>query len=400
VIEVVIFFGFLGLATAIGLWLIATEGDKKYLFPLAVAGLTSGWLTGLAWTYTTGGLSIPLYATTFPVIVSTIVSTLVLFYLPAPRISERVGSNLAKVAVIVFILLAFFVSYSSIPLAGTTIPETADYTGITAQSVRTFTVNDEIAEALSAEPTNQIPIEITALKNTVSPLSTTEDGIVGKYLHFKITFSVSRYDWAKPYIKLLIFEDKDGNGQISAGDTLYASTNYKVILNAGKWRANVKYVNGVPAEEIFVATIGGEDVYLPIVHGTTSVWKDDTRYSFANTPERYKPPNDMLSWNGNTLMETIQSFEVIPAGSSSSIEGKIYCSKEGKYLMLVEAFDARFSEPFAHWSEDKPLSKEVIPFEVKPEQRPEVTIDWTVGLILTATCIPATILYARRWWQQ
>ena len=396
-IETTVFFGFLGLMTAIGMWLIATEGDKKYFFPLTVAGLTTGWLTGLVWSYVTGGLSIPLYATTFPVIASIFVSTLILFYLPAPKISGKVESNLAKVAVAVFILLAFFTSYLSIPLTGTTVMETTDYTGITAQSVSTLTVDEEIAEALSTEPTNQIPIEITTLKNTVSPLSTIEDGIVGKYLHFKITFSVSGYDWVKPYVKLLIFKDNDEDGQISKGDTLYTTTNYKVILNSGNWRANVKYVNNLPTEEIFVANIDSEDVYLPIIHGTISVWKDDTKYTFSNTPERYSPPNDMLSWNDNTLMETIQSFEVIPAGSSSSIEGKIYCSEAGKYLMLVEAFDARFSEPFEHYSDEKPISKEIIPFEVKSEQRPEITIDWTVGLILSVTCIPA-ILYMRRWW--
>jgi len=396
--EVVIFFGILGLMTAIGMWLIATESDKRYFFPLVITGLASGWVTGLVWTYATGGLSVPLYATTFPVIASIFSSTIILFYLPAPRISERISNNLAKMTVALLVVLALFVSYSSIPITGTTVMETEDYSGITAQSVNTLTVDNRMAEILSKDPTNEIPIQITALKNTVSPLSTTEDGIVGKYLHFKITFSVSQYDWVKPYVKILIFEDKDGNGEISKGDVLYRTTNYKVILNSGSWRANVKYTNNLPAEEIFVANIGGEDVYLPIVHGTVSVWKDDTQYTFANTPEGYTPPNDMLSWNDNTLMETVQSFEVIPAGTSSYIEGKIYCSNVGKYLLLVEAFDARYSDPFAHWFEDKPLSKEVIPFEVKAEQKPEITIDWTIGLALSVVGVPAAIFFTRRWW--
>lgn len=396
-IEVSIFFGLLGLLTGLGMWLISAEGDKRLFFPLTIVGMTAGWLTGLFWNYATGGLSVPLYAVTFPVIASIFTSAVILLYLPPPRISAKVSDRLAKISVGIFIALAFFISFTAIPLAGVTVAETENYTGITAQSVETMTITEEVAKTLAQPPTNQIPIEINALKSTVSLFSTLDEGVVGKYLYFKITFTVSKYNWVKPYVKILIFEDKDENGEISRGDTLYKTTNYKVVTSQGSWRANVKYVNGEPSQEIFVVRWGGEDVYLPIIHGDVTRWKDDTQYTFSNTPEGYKPPNDMLSWNDDKLMETIKSFEVIPAGSSETIEGKIFCTKPGKYLMLVEAFDARYCDPFEHWFNDKPIAKKVIPFEVKEEQKPEITIDWTIGLALAGVGVPTAFLVSRRW---
>ena len=398
IVEEVIFFGMLGLLTSLILWMVSTEGDKRHFFPLILTGLTSGWITGIIWVYATGGLSLPLYAILFPVMVSMCLSAIVLFYLPEPRITKPVSSRLFNLSLIILIIMSLAVAYTSIPITGAS-TASENYANIQMQSVKTMKLDSSDVRAFSTIPTNQIPINIDAVTSSVSLMSSSETPYVGSYLSFRITFSVSGYDWVKPYVKIGIFKDNDGDGTISEGDELWTSTNYKVVTNYGSWRTNVKYVNGQPAEEIFASQkTYTEPMLLPIFHASQiSKWKDDTLYTFANTPEVYKPPQDMLSWDGNTLKETVTAYEAIPVGTSKSIEGKIYCppNSQGKYLILVQAYDARYTEPYEN---NDPLSQKIIPFEIK-EGKPNVTIDWTMAVILTAVTVPSVvgaILY-RRW---
>ena len=395
-IEVVIFFGMLGLLTSIALWMISAEGNKRYFFPLTLVGLTSGWLTGLIWVYATGGLSLPLYAVLFPVVVSLTLSAVVLFYLPEPKITESISPKLFNISIIILIVMGLAVAYTSIPITSTSTYSTEDYSNIQMQSIKTYKLDDRSIQSLLQKSTNQIPMDISALKSSVSLMSSSDTPYTGSYVSFRITFSVSNYDWVKPYIKLAIFKDNNENGEIDEGDELWNSVNYKFITNLGSWRANVKYENGQPTEEIFAVREDGEIAMLPIFHASQiSTWRDDTQYTFTNTPEGYTPPQDMLSWDGDTLKETVVAYQTIPAGSSSSIEGKIYCppNSQGKYLLLVQAFDARFTDPYKN---DKPIAQKIIPFEIK-EGKPEITIDWTMGIILAVVTVPS-IFIARRWW--
>jgi len=399
IVEEVMFFGMMGLLTSLILWMISAENDKRHFFPLMLTGLTSGWITGVIYVYATGGLSLPMYAILFPVFISMFFSAIVLFYMPEPKITTPVSSKLFNVSLIIMIIMALVVAYTSIPITGASTSSTENYANIQMQSIKTMRLDSKDVEAFSATPTNQIPINIDALTSSVSLLSSSETPYVGSYLSFRLTFSVSGYDWVKPYVKIGIFKDNDGDGTISDGDELWTSANYKVVTNYGSWRANVKYANGQPTEEIFASQkTYTEPMLLPIFHASQiSRWKDDTQYTFTNTPESYKPPQDMLSWDGNTLKETVTAYEAIPVGTSKSIEGKIYCppNSQGKYLILVQAYDARYTEPYEN---NDPLSQKIIPFEIK-EGKPSVTIDWTMAVILTAVTIPSVvgaILY-KRW---
>ena len=392
--EETAFFAMLGLMTSVILWLITTEG-KKYFFILSLVGLTTGWLSGIFWIYLTGGLTITIYSMLIPVLFSLVVSAIILFYLPEPHISKPVSDRLFNLSIVILIGTALLIAYSAIPISSLSVASNENF-DVQANPIRTLELNSADLQSFHlSQQTNQIPISMDYATSSVKLFSDSESPYEDSYLHFRITFSVSSNDWVKPYIKIGVFKDNNCNGYIDSGDELWTNTNYKVILNTGNWRANVQYVNGQPAGEIFAVQ---KPKLLPIFYASQiTQWKDDTQFTFPNTPKTYKPPVDMLSWDGNTLKETVSSYAIINSGSTASIEGMIYCPVQsvGKYLILVQTFDARYSQPY---EDSTPISQKTIPFEVKGGE-PNVSIDWTMAVVLTAVSVPSivgAVLY-RKW---
>ena len=76
----------------------------------------------------------------------------------------------------------------------------------------------------------------------------------------------------------------------------------------------------------------------------------------------------MMSWelseNQVSLKEQVTAFATVPAGSSVTFKGKIYCpsGSVGTHGLLVRAFDARYTNPYTSYED--PLAEHVMTFTV------------------------------------
>jgi len=387
-IQMVLLFVVLGMLANAILHFVTKKGN---FWILLLVGACVGWFAGMLWVLFSG-LTVTVIDIVATLIASIIPSLLIIYGLPIPFTKKwHTPTAIATLLLLVFLVSAVYISLpQSYPAVANT------------QSLIQYASNVDVVKTLEIDRSN--------IDNFIAPQSTNEIGITftkaniqafstnateNQYLKFRITFSVSKADWVKPFITFGIFKDNDNDGKISAGDVLWEATNYKVITNSGYWRANLYYENDQPKYEIF----GSDEGLLPIFHASQlSVWKDDTQYIFANTPEGYKPPQDMLSWSNDIhvpLKENVLAYATIPAGQTSYIEGKIYCppESEGNYYIVVRAYDARFTDPY---NPSQPLAEKIIPFTISKTPKPEVGID---VLMIVSFALPSAvaILLAKKW---
>jgi hypothetical protein len=132
---------------------------------------------------------------------------------------------------------------------------------------------------------------------------------------------------------------------------------------------------------------------LPIFHASSiSQWKDETNQIFANTPEKYTAPTDMMSWEktGNkiTLKENVVSYTGINAKEITTINGKLFVQEAptGNNFILVRAYDASSTDPFDESA--SPLTEKYIPFQIASLETSGIGSEWMImvalGLIVRA----------------
>jgi len=388
--EEILLFGILGVLTSVIMGMIVTEAKNvKLLLFLIVEGVFFGWLSGALWIYLTGGLDIPLMALIVPIFVTAFFTTVFLTFVPEQiwRSSFSVPTKTTtNISIALIFILCFVVAFTALPvehpslLADTTMDYSTEWTG----QVRVYQ-NAEVS------PMNEISQETASLEfeaetSSISGMQMMENARQGEYLNFKVGMTVKDEDWNMPYITVAVFEDKDGNGQLSEGDLLWSDADFKITPSDENWKVNCVWENNKPTYSACI----GKDELLPIFHtNTITTWKNEQNKKFKDTPEGFTPESDMVSWEKTndtiTLKEQIISYATISVGESTTIEGRIYCGvPAGKdNYVIIQAYDAMYSSP------DNPVKEsigtKVIPFEVTEEQQ-KIGGEWYIlgalGLIL------------------
>jgi len=412
-LEEIMLLGFVGLVTGAITGIIITEGKRPVLvLYLILLGTTCGWFSGMLWIYLTGGLDINATAILLPVVFTLLASLTAIYFIgeKAIPISPKKATPLAT-------LLAFGLLFAMAGVAfATNLPQTykSEYAPVQYDKVSFLPSMPKItwrdAKRLS-QPIYSNMVQIDKAKSYVRFPTIAENPQEGQYLEFKVTFHVSNADWEQPYIKLVVFQDANGNGVPDNGEYVWSDVHYKIATESGKkWRTNCIWQNNQPYIQFHVASVDGQLLIMPIFHANSlTVWKNEEGKTFGNTPEGYTAPYDMLSWeltdNTVQLKEQIQSFAVISKGSSVSIKGKIYCPEgsAGQHGLIIQAFDMRYTDPFDPSAE--PLAQDIMPFTVSEGgdggggQPPVIDItyqSWVVaGLLVFGTVIAsvATIRY-------
>jgi hypothetical protein len=208
----------------------------------------------------------------------------------------------------------------------------------------------------------------------------------GGYMDFRVSMDTDTV-WTQPYLKIAVFQDTDGDGKLSIGDIMWADTSYKMILAStdANWRANCVWESDQPVSCAFST----DSMILPIFYASDiSHWKDEANQVFANTPEKYTAPNDMMSWEktGNkiTLKENVVSYASINAGEITTVSGKLFIQgvPAGNNFILVRTYDASMTDPFDERA--SPITEKYIPFQVASLQMGGIGSEWTILLGLGA----------------
>jgi hypothetical protein len=370
--EELVVFCLYGLVTSLAFDLLITEGKYlKFTMFMLVAGAFFGCISGLTWIYLTGGLGLDILALVFTIIVTSFFSLMILLYLPS-RLTGHVthtSKSTAMISSVVLIGLCVLLALTSIPPAGISAMNTEQYVAEDLEwnpncpACNVLDAND--VALYSGTPTNAIPMTMNYGKSSIDSFKMMEDPHEGGYMDFEVGMSIEG-TWAKPYLKIAVFSDKDNDGALSVGDVMWADTSYKMITDSSdeKWRSNCIWQDEEPVSSAFVT----ENMILPIFHANSiSVWKDETNIAFTNTPESYMPPYDMLSWERTdskiTLKESVLSFEGI-SDTSTNVRGRLYCDNApvGSNFILVQSFDATTSDPYEEGV--APIQSKLIPFQV------------------------------------
>jgi len=342
--ENVLAFGVIGMLTSLVMGMVVSESKKPMLLLFLIfEGMFTGWLSGVLWVYLTGGLIPDTVSLLIPVFVSGFFAFLSIAYLPKDLWRERltpVSNTATVISVVLLVAVGIGVAWTALPPA---FASTLNAENVTMQTVD-WTPTVFTNEKIMIEPKDSNLMSFKISKSSISGLRMMEEPEAKGYMDFQVTMETGAL-WVKPYLKVAVFQDIDGNGKLNTGDIMWSDSSYKVVLGTDdeNWRANCVWENGQPVSCAFTT----EDAILPIYHASTlSYWQDESSKKFMNTPEGYTAPVDMLSWEreGTTISqkENIIAFASIDAGQETTIKGKVYCQDAtmGNHYIIIQAFDA------------------------------------------------------------
>ena len=242
-----------------------------------------------------------------------------------------------------------------------------------------------------------MPVIINSYHTSIEfPSILAENPAEGDYLSFKLTFGVadnSPVDWRQPLWYVFCWGDTNGNEELDDNDTLLGSQYFKIpsIAGAGEGiytSAPCVYdADGQPMWAMYDVPDTG--ILLPVTFADWdedgqypyNPWKDDSQYTFANTPEGFKPPYDQASWQINSSSgfpepkESILYWVKIEKGYSYPVYGKLYCPTgmtqyaKDWYLTII-AYDYAYSTTEA-------IATHNMHFQIGSEEKPVVTITST-----------------------
>jgi len=363
----VLLFGMLGVFTSAFIsYYIAGMKKPITVILCSFQGAFTGWLAGMMWVYLTGGLEVTLYALVMPVLISGFVTLLILQRLPIGTEWSSTGKGTTILAGGAFLVIIFFVAFSSVPATYTSGVNTESFSVQTLDYSPTPEVVSQVYE--NGISVQSVPIVIETSKSSVDFLTMSEDATPGSSLTFKIFFTPEAH-WTKPYITVAVYSDTDNNGKLSVGDIMWSDANYQVGTMFSNWRTNCLYTNGVATYSM--QSNDGEP--LPIFHANQlSKTKNDANVQFLNAMG-YAPQNDMLTWENGVLTEQVIEYANIAPGQTSTIQGKIYCPSGATQnnIIVVKAYSADLTDPFA---KGQPcVAEQTVPFTVSASAA-EVTV--------------------------
>jgi len=263
-----------------------------------------------------------------------------------------------------------------------------------------------------------MPVVINSYHTSIEfPNQLAENPAEGDYLGFKLTFGVSSsspVDWRQPVWSVFCWGDVDGDGEMDEDDVLLSEQYFKIPSQAGYIYTSAPCVydaNEQPMWAMYGVQTTDGYMLLPVtfaiwgIDGTSQMWKDDSQYTFANTPEGFKPPYDQASWQidaSGTLApkEDVWSWVPIEKGRTREVYGKLYCPTgmtqytKDWYLTII-AYDYAYSTTQA-------IATHNMHFQVGSAQPPDVNISstWWVETALFAlvgiACL-ALVKYGGKW---
>jgi len=255
------------------------------------------------------------------------------------------------------------------------------------------TININPANIIRPDNTESNLLKINTYHTSIEfPSKIAEDAHEGDYVSFKLDFSVpsnSPANWREPVWTVVVWAEADGQMGLSAGDYVLDARYMKIPdgypTSGGEIYTSAPCLyddNGEPMYAIYGANVGGQYMLFPMVFGLFDVWKDDSQYTFSNTPEGWTPPYDQSSWqlSAGSLSpkEDITSWVEISKGQSFSVVGKIYCPQgmanlSTTWYLTVVAYDYAYSTT-------SNVAYHSMSFTVKPMSAPivNVTSSWWV----------------------
>lgn len=423
-------------STVTGGMILYADRNKNpwYLIPMSLAGATVGiFLAGIYIAFTWGLDELQLWALMIPIVFGSFTAFALAIILPKLPSSfrsmmsvEEVRPLSIMVALIVVIGLGFVSVLPALPSStGETYPATSqvDYfsTNIiypTTNSVSvlgngyTVNLNEEQIKTLEINPT--IPITVKTAHSSVDfPTRIASDPEEGDVMGWRITFSVasnSPVAWKKPVICMYYWGDTNGNGQYDSGEPILGDENGFNLWTAAPtasspayWRAPAVWMDGTTPAFMLYQFADGSNLQLLPIHYAKSLgqWKDDAGETFPqNLKDGYTAPYDMWSWSWDRTSGTIQAeeeileYQSISAGSSTTLEGKLYCPSgmanvSSTWNLRIIMFDLAYST-------DEPINTYDMQFSVggggpgpTPPQPPivDATSEYWVATagLLTAT---------------
>lgn len=379
-LEEIIVCAFIGMVTAGAISLFVTKGKVDAIVLLMMLfGTTIGWILGMIFIFTTGGLELTVEWFVTPVLTTAFFSFFMLRKyrnMKFIRFSKKEKTNKATliVAILIVVVLLGSVAVMALPATYESSYATESLSLDDARLLSTrnaYELSSSEANALSV-PLSSNGISIGMAKSSVNFPRIAEDPTEGDYLEFQATFTVSASggDWVQPFIKMAVISDEDGSGTLTTGDIYWYDYNFKFATESGKnWRTNLVWENSMPVAQMHIVTISSEVLLLPIFHANAiTQWQNDNGQTFANTPELYVSPYDQMSWDLDgtsvTLMEDITTFATISTGSSESIKGKIHCPTDsaGQHFLIIQAFDLGYHDPFS--ATVTPFTQELMTFVI------------------------------------
>ena len=400
----VLAFGVLGMLTSVIIGLIVSEVKRPMLILLLIVqGMFFGWIAGVIWFYMTGAVTIDTNSVLMPVFISAFFTIIILTYLPKNLWNERfnqVGEGATVISIVLLLSIAFIVAFSAMPVMFASTFATEQFNMEDVWQPNQILINDDNIELFSVYLTNPDMIDFQVAKKSINGLKLMDEPTSKNYMDFQVTMDIKGI-WAKPYLKIAVFEDRDNDGKLSVGDVIWADTNYKIIVgfsNDKDWRVNCIWEDGKPVASAFTT----ENHILPIFHAKTiSKWQDETNVEFGNTPEGYTCPYDMFSWEkiGDKIYskETVMEWSAIEDGQTT-IKGRVYCPYNlvGNNYILIRAYDASLSDPTDENA--NPIASKIIPFHVSAQLQNTIGSEWYVLLGLGGVFFLGVILQRKKEW--
>ena len=280
---------------------------------------------------------------------------------------------------------------------------------ISAYSFGDYTVKLSLSDLLSTTNREGF-VKIKGYKACIKfPTLMAENPQEGQYLGFKFLFSVpstSPAPWSHPIWFLVIWGDTNNNGVYDADiDYVLDDYWYKIPSQGGAIITCSNCLYDENEDPLYAVT-----TTIPLTFAQWTVWKDDSQYTFYNTPELWTPPYDQTSFQlvedeeGNYTayyMESISYWIPINVGEGPyDVYGKLYCpygmsDVASKWYITVIAYEPLYSET-------EPIAQYSLSFNIQSPQKPVVDISgsWWVETalfaIIAVACI-AIIKYGGKW---
>lgn len=327
----------------------------------------------------------------------------------------RITSNVKNVYIAIFIILLIGM-FSVLPERTVSYPET-EYTSIPVYQLGEVTGmienNYEVENIVTPTQGNYpISLDIKTYKSAMRFPTIQANPTEGQYIDIKITFSVassSPVDWQKPLWTIYVGTDTNNDGRI---DTILPDIFYKLPSQAGLIYTSAvclyNSTNGQPMQALYNFVSGGYLNLLPVVFGVYNQVKDDSQYTFQNTPEKFKPPYDQYSWyyspsNGTIYpFETLNSWVVLRKGETKDVYMRLYCADgmaindtATTWTVVIDAYDLAYSSSQA-------IKSATMTFTVQPYQAQPPTVNitfnyWIVTILLGGIGLACIISVKKGW---
>ncbi len=377
---------------------------------LGLKGMFVGIIVGTVWLYVTKGTEITLFSMILPIIISTVTSYLMVGRLKKSFRNEDflIGKSVHSLVILGVFILAFIVAFTSMPLTYDTIANSqALPLSELDMEMEWSTGQKEVQSVETVTTPQQVYIESNFMGSASSVGTLAEQPYNGAYYSFNLKFQ-SDVPWNKPYLKIGVYKDIDGDGSVSEGDMLWSDTNYKISTDNSLWRTNCVWKDNQP----MACAFSSGDTLLPIFHAEkiNQVFNEQ-EIKFHNTPEQFISSKDMISWEfkedcescGGTiqLKEQPLQFAALSKGEVTSIEGTIYCPSQsvGNNLLVVQAYDAESKTLDQIYNgEDTPVKETIIPFTVTQsvEQATIMGIPHMMAVVILGILALAGIVFAKK----